>query len=98
MPKQPPQPQNKPPPGAPYVPIEYDVADISAWQALERGDASADQQRRCLEWLVKATAMNDLSYRPHSDRDTVFAEGKRFVGLQVRKLLSLNLRAFQKEK
>lgn len=75
------------------APAEYSVADVSAFQALERGEATSDQQRRVLEWLMAATGTFDLSYRPESDRDTAFAEGKRFVGLQVRKLLVLNPRA-----
>jgi hypothetical protein len=30
-----------------------------------------------------------LSYRPQSERDTSFAEGKRFVGMQIVKQLKL---------
>ncbi len=79
---------------SPLYPLEYEQADLVSWQAFERGQADADQQKRCLEWLFKATGLNDLSYRPDSDRDSAFAEGKRFVGLQVRKMLIVNPRVF----
>lgn len=63
-------------------------------QALERGEADKDQQQRALQWILRASCIGDLSYRPGSERDTAFAEGKRFVGLQIHKLLILNARAF----
>ena len=32
-----------------------------------------------------------MSYRPDSERDTAFAEGKRHVGTQIVKFLKINL-------
>lgn len=81
----------KPPAGAAWAPPDYEVADAAAFQALARGDASEHQQKRALEYLVNTLCGTyDLSYRPSGDRDTAFAEGRRFVGLQVVKLLKLN--------
>lgn len=77
----------------PWYPTKYSVADVVAFQAIEKGEASPDQQKRVVEWLVSLTGLNDLSYRPDSQRDTDFAEGKRFVGLQIRKMLILNPKA-----
>jgi len=37
----------------------------------------------------------DLSYRPDSDRDTAFAEGKRMVGLQLVKFSKINIAALR---
>lgn len=81
-------------PNGPWVPADYDIADAGAIQALGRGDATPEQQKRALKWLIeKACGTYDLSYRPGEEgrRDTDFAEGKRFVGSQVVKMLNLNL-------
>lgn len=78
---------------APWKPAKWEPADASAMQALERGDADKAQQKRALKWIIEATGTYDLSYRPgqNGERDTSFAEGKRSIGLQVVKLLKLNV-------
>lgn len=69
-------------------------ADVSAVQALANGIADAEQQKRALNWIIyKACHFDDLSYRPESERDTAFAEGSRFVALQVNAVLTTNLRS-----
>jgi hypothetical protein len=77
----------------------WEVPDAAAIQALDRGDATADQQRRALDWIInKAAGYYDLSYRPGGEegrRDTDFAEGRRFVGGQIVKLSKLNLAKFK---
>ncbi len=81
-------------PNGPWVPPAYDLADVAAIQALERGDATKEQQQRALKWVIEAACGTyDMSYRPGEEgrRDTDFAEGKRFVGSQIVKLLKLNL-------
>lgn len=91
--------QSKQPTALPYAPVDYEPADVTAIQALERGDASPDLQRRALAFIVNDLACTyDLSYRPKSDRDTAFAEGKRHVGLQLVKLLKLNVEAIRQAK
>lgn len=83
-------------PPAPYLPAEYELADVHALKALERGDATVEQQKRVLMWLVhSATAVHDIEYRPDS-RDHAFASGKRFVGLQIIKLLRLDTSQLKK--
>lgn len=75
---------------APYLPAEYKAKEVSAIQALARGDATPEQQKQSLEWIINELAGTyDLSYRPESDRDTTFAEGKRYVGLQLVKMLKI---------
>lgn len=76
---------------AQIVPPKYEIADVEAFQALQRGDASPGLQRRALDWIItNAAATYDLSFSPTDDRLTSFAEGRRFVGLQVVKLLALD--------
>jgi hypothetical protein len=51
-------------------------------------------QQRALKFIIEnLCGTYDLSYRPgpDGDRDTTLAEGKRFVGLQIVKLLKVNL-------
>lgn len=77
---------------APYLPVEYKAADIGAIQALARGDATPEMQRNALKWIIETVAgAYDLSYRPESDRDTSFAEGKRFVALQLLKCMKIHI-------
>ena len=83
----------KPPTVEPWHPAPYDDADTYAIKALAAGVANEGQQKRALDWIVNTLcATYDLSYRPGSDRDTAFAEGKRHVGLQLVKLVKLVLK------
>lgn len=58
------------------------LAEVGAIRALVSGEANVDQQRQFVKWLEKATAVGELEFRAHSDRESSFAAGKRFVGLQ----------------
>lgn len=75
----------------PQVPPGYELADVSAFQALQSGTATPDQQMRALRWLIERGAGTyEFNYYP-SDRDTAFALGRAFVGQQVVKLLKLSI-------
>ncbi len=75
----------------PHIPPPYDLADVSAVQALATGTASADQQIRVLKWLIDwAAGTYEFNYYP-SDRDTAFALGRAFVGQQLVKLTKLSV-------
>lgn len=81
----------------PHIPASYETADAVALQALQLGTASADQQKRALDWLIKRAACTyEFHYYP-SDRDTAFALGRAFVGQQVVKLLTLNTMSLRRE-
>jgi hypothetical protein len=81
----------KAPATAAWAPPAYEIADVSAVQALMNGTAEPHQQQRALKWIIEiACGTYDMSYRPDSQRDTDFAEGRRFVGLQLVKLTKLN--------
>lgn len=84
----------------PYLRCEWDLPSASATQALAAGTATEQQQKDFLAWLVnQACATYDVSFQPEGeggDRATAFAEGRRFVGLQVIKLSKLALNNFRK--
>ena len=83
---------SKPPLSSPWLPAPYIKADIVALQALERGEAEPDQQKRVLKWMIERLCRTyDPSFIPHSDRESDFAEGRRYVGLQLVKLININL-------
>lgn len=80
-----------------WLPPDWELADATAMQALHAGSADADQQKRAFDWIInKAAGTYDVSYRPDSDQ-TSFAEGRRFVGLQIVKLVKINVSAMRKK-
>jgi hypothetical protein len=78
----------------PWHPAPYEEADVYAIKALAAGKASEGQQQRALGWIVNILCGTyDMSYRPGSERDTTFAEGKRHVGNQLVKLTKIVLKS-----
>lgn len=75
----------------PYIPYRWQdrIQFVQALKAMHKGDASPDQQKIVLDCMMELTGYYDLSYRPDSERDTAFAEGKRFVGAQLVKMVNL---------
>lgn len=74
----------------PWHPTPYNEAITNAIKAVNAGVANSGQQQHVIKWIIETLCGTyDLSYRPNSDRDTVFAEGKRFVGQQIVKQLKL---------
>ena len=79
---------------APWKPPAFDPADAAALQALARGTASTEQQKRALDWIVmKACGTYDFAYRPGSEgeRDTCIALGRQMVGQQIVKLIKVKI-------
>ena len=86
----------KPKTREPWHPAEWDIADVSALQAMARGDANDQQQKRSLKWIVEAAAMTyDQSFVPGQPDTSAFIEGRRSVGSQIVKLLKLDLAALR---
>lgn len=83
---------------APWKPPAYEDADAAALQACARGSATAEQQKRLLDWIItKACATYDFAYRPgESDRDTNIALGRMFVGQQIVKLIRIKIGLLQR--
>lgn len=77
-----------------------DKSVIYAVQSLATGTATEHQQKLALDWIItEACATYDQSYRPgvNGDRDTCFAEGRRFVGNQIIRLTKLDPKKGQKK-
>lgn len=80
-----------------HFPPEYKEFDVASIQALASGKATEHQQKNALNWIInQACNTYDLSYRPGDNGETCFAEGRRFVGLQIVKLLKLSLSELKK--
>ena len=64
--------------------------DIVALQAVASGTASCAQQQRAFEFVVRTLCETDrMTFWPGGEdgrRATDFAEGKRWVGLQLRRI------------
>ncbi len=73
-----------------WTPVPYGAKEVRLIQALARGDATAQMQQDALKFIIEVVAGTyDMSFRPESERDTCFAEGRRYVGLSLVKFLSL---------
>jgi hypothetical protein len=71
---------------APDGPVALTAEEINAIKATWDGRASEYQQRLAMQAIIHRIAEKDRqSYftGPSGDRDTAFAEGRRFVGLQL---------------
>ena len=77
----------------PYEPVAYDELVLMAVRAFSTGTANSAQQAEVWAWLQYLTGTGDyadMSFRPggsEAERETAFAEGKKFVGYQVLKML-----------
>lgn len=73
----------------PWHPPEWDSYDIYAYKAVASGTANAGQQQHMMRHLInKLAGTYDLEFR-ETERASTFASGKRFVGLQVVKMINL---------
>lgn len=88
---------------APHLPAEYDEDTLMAVRAFHEGKASESQQIIVRDWLLHSVCrVDDMSFRPGGDdgrRASDFAEGKRYVANQYRKMLNpITLQALKKAK
>ena len=59
----------------PHLPAEYELADVSALQALQQGVANEDQQKRALRWIIERAAGTYEAHFYPEERFTTFALG-----------------------
>lgn len=76
-----------------WQPALYEVADIYAVRALNKGDATPEQQQRALKWIIDGAAQfREQPFRSEADggeRETAFALGRQQVGREIMKALTL---------
>lgn len=89
----------------PYEPGDWDENIFMAFRSFYAGKANDGQQHlvwQYIQYLCGVGDYQDLSWRPggpDGERQTSFAEGKRFVGLQLLKLLhDSTLEALERER
>ena len=81
----------------PHFRCDWDIPTASAIQALIKGEATPDQQRGAMHWLInQACGTYNISFSEIGDRETCFAEGRRYVGSQIVKLNTLSINALRK--
>lgn len=82
-----------------FFACDWEPADASALQALQRGEASPEQQKRALDWFIThAAGAYNVSFVPGSQDASAFMEGRRYAGLQAVKLLKILPSAFTKDR
>jgi hypothetical protein len=80
----------------PYAPVPWTDADALSIKALRNGEASPAQQIRAIEWIIgKAAGKDEFHYYP-SERDTIFALGRAFVGQQIVKMIHLDMQKLKR--
>ena len=76
-----------------WMPVDYDLPTVAAIKALAAGTATDVQQRLAVQWVIETVAGTyEPSFRSDADggdRETAFAEGRRFCGLQIVKIINL---------
>lgn len=85
-------PESRLPAGSPLEPFKWGdhPAITAAIKACYDGAASPEQQTLAIKGIVEELCCYyDISFRG-TDRETNFAEGKRFVGAQIVKLTKIN--------
>lgn len=77
----------------PWMPCDYTVADVVAVRAVVAGQATEEQQRRAVAWIVKVASAADeethFSDNEGGARDSAYAAGRAFVGRSIRKMVDL---------
>lgn len=73
----------------------YDRADIVALQNVAAGVGDSFQQKRAIEFIIyKLCDFHGVSFR-ETDRETSFAEGKRFIAQGINAVLTFDARKLE---
>jgi hypothetical protein len=79
----------------PDQPAQFEDADVYAVQALFTGTANDGQQKRAVKWILEeACKVKDLPWVAgglEGQRATDFANGRKFAGHQILKMIELRL-------
>lgn len=75
-----------------WKPAEWVKFDAYCMQAMARGEATAEQQQHALKVIVeKLAGTYEQSFVVRESDTTAFLEGRRSVGLQIVKLIKVDL-------
>lgn len=75
----------------------FEPADVHAIKALYAGTADEDQQQRAFRWITqKACLLEGTPYVKGDPHDSSFNMGRQFVGLEITKLVKLNVEELRK--
>ena len=75
----------------------YELADVTALQALAGGIADEAQQKRALKWIIEnAAAMYEWAYK-EQPRETDIALGRQLVGQSIVGLLKLQVSTLRRD-
>lgn len=77
---------------------EYKLADIASIKALYIGEASPDQQKRGLEFIMKKMANISGSSFDSDPATYGFKEGKRKIGIDLAYILATPIDVFKPKK
>lgn len=80
-------------PPDPHLPAPYDDQDLRAWRALNVGEASPEQQMRCLAHLFFLTGFSVDPYVPGDPHASAYGMGKRRVGVEIGRLIATRPRS-----
>lgn len=72
---------------------EYQEIDSHAIKACLAGDATPDQQKRAMQWIVTNAGLYDeVNWEPENERASSFEAGRRYVAIQIIKLAKLTIK------
>lgn len=76
----------------PRIPNKTDVSIAYAMQALYRGEATAEQQKKAIDWIVGvASDAYGYGYISEKPYDTAFLNGRQAVGKNVIELANADI-------
>lgn len=80
-----------------FEPAKYELADLTAVQAVAAGTANEDQQRRAMKWIIESACDTyGLGWHPGGPHEASFVAGRRFSGMQIVKATKINVSALRK--
>lgn len=71
-----------------WHPVPFTPAEAYAAKAFDAGKATAEQQLRLRDWLVRASRMRDEIFVPAQDDVRAYLLGRRSIGLGYAELLT----------
>lgn len=75
----------------------FATADAVAIQAMAKGEANSDQQKRVLKWILESACALPIWAFRDQQRETDIALGRHHVGQQIVGLMKVNISRMKKE-